>query len=294
MKLFEDCGVVLFDSAMGTALLAAGQPKGTGSETMNLSAPETVLKIHLDNILAGSDVVTGNTFGVTQMMMRGERELAIETLKKAVGLAKEAASGGGPGGREVFACLDLGPSGALFGPLGGVSYEEVEQVFAAQAQAGAQAGADFVLIETFADAEEFARAARAAKAASGLSVLGTMTFGEGGRSFMGASIPDMMRVAREEGLSAVGANCTLTPAEMLPVIKDILSLADGLPVIAQPNAGQPVITDGGLTYLTTADVFAAGAEELIAAGVSGIGGCCGTTPDIISKIRDIINRRQKS
>jgi len=291
MFLFEERGVVLFDAALGTALIAAGQPKGTGSEDMNNSAPETVLGIHLENIKAGSDVVSSNTFGISQMMARGDRDGALLTLEKAVGIAKKAASLAEE--RTVFACLDIGPTGAMLGPLGDTSYEKAEEFFAGQAEAGTRAGADFILLETFGDPEEFAHAARAAARVSDLPVLGTMTFGEGGRSFMGASPEDLIQIARAEKLSATGLNCTLTPEEMIPVITKILSLADGLPVIAQPNAGQPVFEDGKSVYKTTTEAFVAGAAKLLSLGVSGIGGCCGTTPEIISAIRDIIDRRYK-
>jgi len=291
MHLFEERGVVLFDAAMGSALLDAGQPKGTGSEEMNNSSPETVLKIHLENIQAGSDVVTSNTFGITGLMLRGDRERALGTLVKAVGLAKKAATGGGPGGREVLACLCVGPSGMLLGPLGDIDYDVAEDAFAAQAEAACRAGADFILLETFADPEEFASAARGAKKAVDLPVLGTMTFGESGRSFMGASPEDLIRIAREEKLSATGANCSLDPAGIIPVMTKLLSLADGLPLIAQPNMGQPVYDEGKVMYVTSDEAFVAGAKKLIELGVSGIGGCCGTTPMVISLIRDIIDRR---
>jgi len=294
MWLFEERGVVLFDAAMGTALLASGQPKGTGSEEMNLTAPETVLNIHTENITAGSDVVSSNSFGVSQLMMRGERERALRSLNEAVRIAKIAAARGGPGGRKVLACLDIGPTGALLGPLGGGSYETAEEIFAAQAEAGARAGADFILLETFADLEEFKRAVRAAKRTSGLPVLGTMTFGENGRSFMGASPEALIRFAHEEKMDAAGANCSLDPVEIAPVVAALISLADGLPIIAQPNAGQPVYEDGKTVYKTSAEAFAEGAETLLDMGVSGIGGCCGTTPATISAIRDIIDRRKKT
>jgi len=290
MHLFEDRGVLLFDAAMGTALQAAGQPKGTGSEEMTNSAPETVLKIHLENIRAGSDVVSSNTFGISQMMRRGKTDLAIRTLEKAVQLAKRAAA---ESGREVFACLDIGPSGAMLGPLGETSYEAAEELFSRQAEAGERAGADFIFLETFGDHEEFACAARGAKKASGLPVLGTMTFNQGGRSYMGASPEDLLRIAKEEKLEATGLNCTLTPDEMLPIIASLLSLADGLPIIAQPNMGQPEYKNGKSLYATSDEAFIAGAEKLIDLGVNGIGGCCGTSPAIISEIRVIIDRRYK-
>jgi len=291
MRLFEESGVVLFDAAMGTALLAAGQPKGTCSEDMNNSSPETVLNIHLENINAGSDVVTSNTFGITGLMQRGDRDGALRTLEKAVAIAKKAAAGGGPGRREVLVCLCVGPSGAMLGQQGNTSYAGIEEIYAAQAEAGSRSGADFILLETFADHEEFARAAHGARKASGRPVIGTMTFGEGGRSFMGASLKDLIRVARAENLDAAGVNCTLDPLGMIPVVTELMSLADGLPLIAQPNAGQPVFEEGKAIYKTSAQAFAAGAEKLIDLGVSGIGGCCGTTPETISLIRVIIDRR---
>jgi len=301
---FDARKIVLFDSAMGTALHAAGQPAGTGSEEMNELMPEKVLQIHRENIEAGSDVVTSNSFGVSQMMMRGDRERGLKLLGESVRIAKEAAAGAGvaagvgavsdagAGGRKALACLDIGPTGAMLGPYGDVSYETAEEIFALMAREGARCGADFILLETFADLEEFIRAAGAAKLSSGLPVLGTMTFGENGRSFMGAAPADFVREARALGLTAIGANCTLGPQEMLPVIQDILSLAEGLRVITQPNAGQPVYRDGGTVYEITKEDFAAGAEELINLGVSGIGGCCGTTPEMISAVRGIIDSRR--
>jgi len=293
IDFFESRGVVLFDAAMGTALMDAGQPPGTGSEGMNLSAPGTVLRIHSENIDAGCDVLTSNTFGVTQLMMRGEKEKALSALETAVGLAKQAAESGGANGKKILACLCVGPTGSLLGPLGGVSYEAAEAVFESQAEAGARCGADFVLLETFADIEELVRAARAAHAVSGLPVLGTMTFGAGGRSYMGASPADFVRAARACGLSAVGANCSLGPFEMAPVIEELIEAADGIPVIAQPNAGSPLYRDGRTVYEMTPEDFSAGAERLLTLGISAIGGCCGTTPAMISAVRGMIDKRRE-
>ena len=290
MRLFDEDGLILFDSALGTALLAAGQPKGTGSEEMNEISPDTVLGIHLENVKAGSDVISSNSFGVSQMMFRGERERALALLEKSVVLAIDAASGG-HGGRDVFACLSVGPTGAMLGSSGDTGYDDVRDIYAAQAEAGERAGADFILLETFADPEEFVCAARAARSASGLPVAGTMTFDENGYSFMGGSAYDLLSIARDEKLIATGANCTLDPFGMQSVIDTLTSLADGMPIIAQPNMGQPVIRDGKAVYETPDEVFLAGAEKLIDLGISGIGGCCGTTPVVISSIRAMIDRR---
>ena len=281
--------ILLFDSAMGTALIAAGQPAGTTSEEMNLTHPETVLEIHRENIRAGCDVITSNSFGVTPMIMRGEREMALKLLTESMKIAKQAASEK----ENILACLEIGPSGVLLGPYGDHSYEEVEEAFAAQAEAGSLAGADFIILETFADMEEIIRGAVAAGKASGLPVAGTMTFNEGGRSFMGASPGEFAGEAKRSGFVAVGSNCTLAPEEMIPIIEEILAEAGELPVIAQPNAGKPVFKDQKTVYEITPEEFASGAEKLIDLGISAIGGCCGTTPQMIGAVREIIDRRRK-
>ena len=297
-NVIKERGVLLFDAAMGSALLAAGQPPGTGSEEMNLSSPETVLRIHLDNIKAGSDVITSNTFGVTQMMLRGEKETALKALTEAMKLAKTATGNDFVSYQRkerspVLACLDIGPSGALLGSSGDLGYEAVEGLYELQAEAGARCGADFILLETFSDLEEFVRASRASMRVSGLPVFGTMTFGANGHTFMGTSLVDFVREARAAGLTAIGANCTLGPEEMIPVIRDIVAKSAGLPVIAQPNAGQPVYKEGNSVYEITKEDFADGAEKLLALGISAIGGCCGTTPEMISAVRGIIDSKGK-
>jgi 5-methyltetrahydrofolate--homocysteine methyltransferase len=286
-------GTVLLDSALGTALQAAGLKAGTGSEEMNFLAPETVLNIHRENISAGSDVITSNSFGAAQMYMRGGKERALESVNIAVKLAKQAACEA----EGILVCLGLGPTGVLLGDYGDKSYEEAEEVFRSLAAAGARAGADFVLFETFADQKEIIRASRAAIDESGLAVAATMTFEESGRSYMGAAPADFVREARAGGLAAVGANCQLGPLEMLRVISEIIAevknTAAGLPVIAQPNAGKPVYEDGKSVYKIGVSEFSEGAIKMMELGVSAIGGCCGTTPAMIAAVRGIIESRRK-
>jgi len=297
-EFFNKCGIVLFDSALGTALFAAGYPFGVGTERANITHRETLLGIHLANIRAGSDVITSNSFGVTHMYMRGEKESALELLTEGVKIARQAAAAGEGAEAEVLTCLGLGPAGVMFdssgdADCGNAGYEAAEEAFAAQAEAGARAGADFVLLETFADMEEILRAAKAAGCAAGLPVIGTMTFNEGGHSFMGATPSEFTRKARVCGFTAVGANCTLDPLGMIPITREILDAAEGIPVLVQPNAGQPVYRDGQTFYDITTEDFSSGAEKLIDLGISGVGGCCGTTPEMISAVRGIIESRRK-
>ena len=314
-KFFEICGVVLFDSALGTALQEAGQPQGARSEDMNISAPEIVLEIHKKNIIAGSDVITSNTFGVSPLLLRDagitDGVDPLETLEAGVRIARQAAdyTSSYDSSTHVGAAfcrphpaplvaLCIGPTGALFEPFGDVPYETAEELFAIQAEAGARCGADFIMLETFADGEEFALAARAAKTASPLPVIGTMTFDASGYTFMGSTPGDVIRIAREQGLFAVGANCTLDPAEMFPIASALTdegihpNTPAKLHILIQPNAGQPIYANGQTTYGMSTEGFATAAETLINLGISAIGGCCGTTPAMISALRGIIDKRR--
>ena len=288
-KFFDKRGLVLFDSALGSALFAAGYPASAGTEKANLTHKETLFDIHKKNVKAGSDAITSNSFGVTRMYMQGERESALELLTESVKIARQAA----PEEGEVLVCLGLGPAGVLFDSPENVSYKEAEDAFSAQAEAGARAGADFILLETFSDKKEIIIAAAAAKGASGLPVIGTMTFNEDGFSFMGATPAEFVKEALDCGFFGIGANCSLGPMEMIPIAEEILNSAEGTPVLVQPNAGQPVHKDGRTLYKITAEEFSSGAEKLIDLGISAIGGCCGTTPEMISAVRGIIDSRRK-
>ncbi|MCL2112131.1 MAG: homocysteine S-methyltransferase family protein [Clostridiales bacterium] len=296
---FDSCGVVLFDSAMGTALISAGLPPGTDSAEMNALAPDVVRGVHLDNIRAGCDVITTNTFGVTGILLRGGDEGAALALEAGVRLAREAAAagqrinvgaGGGTDGGRVLVALGIGPAGSIVGPLGDISYESATKAYALQAGAGAREGADFMLFETFADLDELMCAARAARAVCDLPIIATMTFDAGGHTYMGVTPADFAQaVMAENAVScgaeplffAIGANCALTPDEMPPIIDALTENARGaLRIIAQPNnADSP-------------DAFLPGIETLLGLGVSAVGGCCGTTPEMIAEVRAIIDSGQ--
>ena len=298
-KLFHAGNIVLFDAAMGTALQAAGQPAGMRSEEMNIFDPDAVLRIHRENLRAGSDVITGNTFGVSAMLLRGDKTLAIKRFEAGIALAGQAIEA--EKDRPAFSPLlafDIGPTGALMEPVGDLGYGAAEEIFAIQAEAGAKGGADCVLLETFADIEEFTCAARVAKKVSGLPVIGTMCFAENARTFMGVSPAELIERAYAGGMAAMGANCSLSPLKMVPVVEEILAengkKQNQLPVVCQPNAGTPVFKDGEMVYEMTEAEFYEGMKRLIDLGISGVGGCCGTSPAMIAAIRGIIDGKNNS
>jgi 5-methyltetrahydrofolate--homocysteine methyltransferase len=300
-RLLAERGRLLFDSAMGTALIAAGMKAGQRSEEMNLSAPETVTAVHRANIVAGCDVVTTNTFGAHPGWADRDRtriggaggaresghagaHTAEAALRAGIRCARRAASEGGPGGKEVFVALDIGPLGEIIG-FGDLSHDDARRIFADMVRVGVEEGADMVLVETMSDLEELRDAVWAAKTHSDLPVLCSMTFDAGGHTFMGVTPEDFAREAEGMGVDAVGANCSLGPKETAGIAYRIAA-GTRLPTLAQPNAGQPAMRDGEAVYETTPEAFAEGFAELLEKGVSIAGGCCGTTPEMIAKLRE--------
>jgi 5-methyltetrahydrofolate--homocysteine methyltransferase len=285
--------VALFDSAMGTAIIAAGALKpGEGSERVNVDAPRVIHDIHLLNIEAGCDVITANTFGSHIGGERGGDDPASEeALRAGVRIARKAAAaamapGGAAEGRRIFTALDLGPIGGIIGLTSDLTHDDAVEIFARTAGIGADEGADLILIETMADLAEALDAIAAARAETDLPVICTMTFDAGGRTFMGVSPDEFVKAALEAGADAVGANCSVGPDEMLPVAEELLRAAGDTPVLVQPNAGQPRIGDGSeVCYDMTPDEFANGVLKMIDAGVRFAGGCCGTTPEMIACLK---------
>jgi 5-methyltetrahydrofolate--homocysteine methyltransferase len=285
------CGdaVAIFDSAMGTSLIGAGVlAAGGDSGRANIDAPHVVLDIHRRNIAAGCDVVTANTFGVRipDAAAAGEDPAAAEeALRAGVRLAKKAASEAAAEGRRVFTALDIGPVGGVIGLTNDMTHDDAIAIFARAAGTGAGEGADLILIETMSDLAEAVDAITAAKEETDLPVICTMAFDENGRTFMGVSPEEFVKAAAEAGADAVGANCSLGPAGMLPIAESLVAAAGGIPVLVQPNAGKPVVDGAEVRYDMTPEEFADGALAMARAGARLVGGCCGSTPEMISMLK---------
>jgi 5-methyltetrahydrofolate--homocysteine methyltransferase len=295
-ELFDnkDGKVILLDSAMGTALITAGAlPAGESSERANINAPDVVSDIHRRNIEAGCDIITTNTFSVhigEGFPGGGDPAAAEDALRAGVRLAKKAAAqamaeGGPAAGRKIYTALDIGPVGDIIGLTSSLTHDEAEEMFARVAGIGASEGADLVLIETMSDLAEVADAIAAARAETDLPIICSMTFGGGGRTFMGVSPEEFARAAIEAGVDAVGANCSLGPDEMLPIAEALIGAAGDVPVLVQPNAGQPRMEGAELCYDMTPEEFTDGMLRMIEAGARIAGGCCGTTPEMIALLR---------
>ncbi|MDR2162721.1 MAG: homocysteine S-methyltransferase family protein [Clostridiales Family XIII bacterium] len=289
--IFQD-SITFFDSAMGTQLMDAGAlPAGASSERANIEAPDVVTDIHRRNIEAGSDIITTNTFSVhIGDGTRGDDPVAAEAaLRAGVRLAKKAAASA-TGGRRVLTALDIGPVGDIIELTSSLTHADATGMFARAAAIGAEEGADLILIETMSDLAEAMDAIIASKAGTSLPVICSMTFSEGGRTFMGVSPEDFVEAALGAGADAIGANCTLGPSEMISIAKTLVAAAGkDVPVLIQPNAGQPQMRGTEVYYDMTPEVFVHGMMAMVEAGVSIVGGCCGTTPEMIARLKERAN-----
>ena len=266
---------------MGTQLQARGLAAGEIPELLCLTHPDEVAAIHAAYVAAGADVVTTNTFGASAVKL-GTSATPAEVFAAAVACARRS------GARYVAA--DIGPTGQLLAPLGTLAFEDAYALFKEQVIAADAAGADLFIIETMADLAEAKAALLAVRENSSLPAFVTMTFDEDGRTFLGTT-PEIAAITLSSlGAAAVGINCSLGPAEVAPLIARMLPWA-ACPVMCQANAGLPRVEGGKTRYDVTADEFVASVATMVEAGVTIVGGCCGTTPDYIARLKRMLENR---
>ena len=266
------CPLIL-DGGMGTMLQRNGLKPGAIPELLNITDPDRIRAVHRAYVQAGSRVVYSNTFGANRMKMEKTGYTVEEIVAAGVRIAKECAAETG-----AMAALDIGPLGVMLAPLGTLKFEDAYDMFAQIARAGAEAGADLAVIETMSDLYEAKAALLAVKENTGLPVFVTMSFDATGRTFTGCTPASMARTMEGLGADAVGVNCSLGPAEMAGIVKEI-RMNTSLPVIAKPNAGLPDPVTGA--YNVGPEEFGGLMVSLAEAGADILGGCCGTDPDFI-------------
>ena len=269
----EPIKMIILDGGMGTQLQAAGLPMGQAPELWNITEPEKVTAVHRRYVEAGSKVLYTNTFGVNRLKTSRIGHSVRELVEGGVRCARAAA-----GEEKVRVALDIGPLGQILEPLGTLRFEEAYDIFREIVEAGRDAGADLIVIETMSDLYEVKAAVLAAKENSTLPVWVTMTFEASGRTFVGTTISAMGLTLSGLGVDAMGFNCSLGPKELLPMIRELRRWTDK-PLILKPNAGLPDPATG--EYRITPEAFVAELEPAPGEGVQIMGGCCGTTPDFI-------------
>ena len=269
---------ILLDGAMGTMLQREGLEAGDLPETLGIEKPKAIETIHKKYIDAGSQIVYSNTFGANAYKMKDSGYTVDELIKAAVKNAKNATKG-----TDALVALDIGPIGKLLEPTGDLKFEEAYEIFKEQVIAGKDA--DLIVFETMTDLYELKAGVLAAKENSDLPVICTMTFEENLRTFTGCTISSMAITMEGLGVDALGVNCSLGPKELFDIVKE-LSKWTNLPIIVKPNAGLPN-PDTGEYDISTED-FTFYVEKFIQFGVKIFGGCCGTSPEYIKAVYEML------
>lgn len=263
------------DGAMGSLLQNRLTEIGPIPEALNVTHPEVIREIHQLYIDAGSNIILSNTFGVNGYKLKNTdytvQQLVTAGVKNVKALHPE------------FVGLDIGPLGTLIGTFGEVTFDEAVDYFKEIVVAGAQAGADLIVIETMTDICEVRAALIAAKEASDLPVVVSMTYQENNRTLTGSDALTVVTVLEGLGADVIGINCSTGPDGMLPIIKELLDYAS-VPIMVEPNAGLPQMVDGTTCYDIDTDTFTQYMVEIAKMGALLLGGCCGTTPDYIRKM----------
>ena len=277
--VFQRKEYVFLDGGMGTELQKRGLRPGQMPELAALTMPETLTAIHRDYVRAGAQILNANTFGANPKKLARTGYSLEQVVSASIACARQAAAETG-----ALVALDIGPLGELLAPAGTLAFEDACAQFAQIIRAGAAAGADLVMLETMTDLYELKAAILAAKENCALPVFTSMSFETRGRTFTGCTVESYAVTAAGLGVDAVGINCSIGPAEILPFAKRLCrSVPAGLPVFVKPNAGLP---DPDGSYRLDAAGFVEQMKEYQSIGISMVGGCCGTTPEYIQRLHD--------
>ena len=281
--------VVLLDGAMGTELAKRGSEMGGRT---NITDPGHVLAVHRDYIYAGSDILITNTLTMNRIYIEAHsQDINTEMVNmEGARLAREAINGS----QLVFG--DISSTGQFLEPYGDYTEAQFYDNFREQADILIKGKVDGFIIETVSDMREAACALKACRDAAPVPVLVSMSFASsanGGHTMMGNTVDEIVKMAEENGATAVGANCgELDPEEMAELVK-LFKKSTTLPLIIQPNAGKPVLKNDGTTdFNMMPDKFSDLLMKCIDNGATIIGGCCGTTPEHISAVAQRIRGRK--
>jgi len=287
-------GVLLLDGAMGTQLIARGIELGRCNDYLNIESPDVVFEVHRSYFEAGSDAVLTNTFGANKYALErhGFAEKVAEINQAGAKIAREAA------GKDKYVLGDIGPSGDFLEPVGELKAEALKEAFAEQARGLLDGGVDGFIIETMTALNEMEAAIEGVKSVGrDVPVFASMAFdsmGDGFRTMMGIDSKTAVSKLISFGVEAVGFNCGKMSLEDYVELAGRCVAAVGVEdvaVLGEPNAGLPELVEGQAVYNISSDDFAEALEKIHLAGVSILGGCCGTGP---ADIKAVAKKLRKS
>ncbi|MEA1986506.1 MAG: homocysteine S-methyltransferase family protein [Candidatus Marinimicrobia bacterium] len=290
LERINDGEILLGDGAIGTQIQKYYSGDMSVPELLNIDAPKIIERIALEYFQAGADLIETNTFGgsVVKLGDSQNSDRVEELNSKAVDIVKKVTNG------KSYISGSVGPSGKMLEPMGVGNPEEIKAGFKKQVEILIDSGVDVICIETMIDLEEAVLAVEATREVSdSIPIITTMTFNKTPRGFftiMGNNIEYVSEILEEVGADIIGSNCGNGFEKMVEIAKEFKKYSK-LPIMIQSNAGQPVSKNGEIFYLETPEFFAEKTKELIEIGVSIIGGCCGTTPEHIGAMREVIGEK---
>ena len=277
---------VILDGATGTNLSKAGMPMGECTEKWVLAHPEVIQNLQKSYIEAGTEIVYAPTFQANAIKMEeyGEADKVLEMNKALVALTKAIAD------EDTLIAGDMTMTGKQLLPLGPISFEQLVSCYAEQAKALEEGGVDLFVVETMLSVQEARAAVLGIRQVSTLPVMVTLTFDENGRTLYGTDPLTALVTLQDLGIDAFGMNCSAGPEALLPHIQAMKPYAH-IPLITKANAGLPEMVDGQAIFAMNPEIFAKRSADLVEAGASLVGGCCGTTPEHICELVAELNRR---
>lgn len=278
---------LLFDGAMGTYLQMSGLTSSDLAEEWNISHAEIVKGIHASYVLAGSNVITANSFGANELALKKHNasDMSYAYTCAAIENAKAAAQD------KAYTVVNLGPTGQLLTPGSEITFDDVYNSYLPQVKAAKDKGADGIIIETMIDLAEARAAFLAAKENSNLPVIVSFTISNNDTTVMGNHVCAIASVFDAMGADCIALNCSGGPEQMLSAIESIKERTTK-PLLIQPNAGLPQTQDGKLVYPYSPAQFQGAMQKVLDLGVQHVGGCCGTSPDHIRHLNAIFPKDQ--
>jgi methionine synthase / methylenetetrahydrofolate reductase(NADPH) len=275
---------LLLDGAMGTLLWSRGVPQRASLDELVLRRPELVGAIHREYIEAGVDIIETDTFGANRIRL-APAGLADRTLllnRRAAQLARDARE---VSARDVLVAGSIGPVGSPLRGPGRVSDDEAEAAVAEQVEGLLEGGIDLLMLETAGDLGHLLAGVRAARRLADLPVVACLTFDEDLIAADGTTPEEAAEALRLAGVDAMGVNCGSGPIASVEALGRMGRKAGDVPLVIMPNAGLPSRVEGSFVYAADAAYFGAAVPGFIEAGARLVGGCCGTTPDHLRRMR---------
>lgn len=287
--LLAERGVLLADGATGTNLFNMGLEAGDAPELWNIDHPDRIARLYRTAVEAGSDLFLTNTFGGTaaRLKLHNAQGRVRELNRAGAAIGREVADKAMNGaGRKVLVAGSMGPTGEIMAPMGAMTHAEAVEMFHEQAEGLKEGGADILWVETISAPEEY-RAAAEGCGLAGMPWVGTMSFDTAGRTMMGVTSADMVKLVGKLANPPVafGANCGVGASDLLRTVLGFAAQGPELPVVAKGNAGIPRYVDGAIVYDGTPELMAEYAVLARDSGASIIGGCCGTMAEHLRAMR---------